>query len=417
MSRRLGPLEVKKVQSDAALDALAPAWRELLGRAENPTTSVTPLWLGTWWRTFGTADKRALRALSFWEGERLVAFAPLLSRLTRHRGVIPFRRIELLGTGEDEADEICSDYVGIVVERGAEARVAEALVQALNGPDFTPWDDLVFANMDAGSSFFACLQTTLQATGMQVETESPGCCPYVPLPASFDDYLGMLEPRSRYLANRALRELDKWAGKDGWRLHRASTPEELAVGKRVLHDLHRERWEIKGQAGVFARDRFRQFHDDVMPELLRGVDGMLDLLWLTVRDRPVAVLYNIVYDNRVFLYQSGRTDDVPKGLRIGTAMNILAIRDAIEKGRTEYDFLNGNVQYKRQLSVGDNRPLVTLRAVATSARARALEATRKTADSLIARASVLRTAIVERGSGGAAVPKAAADETPEDPAA
>lgn len=408
------PLEIRRVHSDAAFDALVPAWRELLGRVKNPTASITPLWLGAWWHTFGATDKRALRALSFWEGDRLVAFAPLLSRLARHRGVIPFRRIELLGTGEDEADEICSDYVGVVVESGAEARVADALVGELNAPEFGPWDDLVFANMEADSTFVNCLQRALEATGMQVETESPGACPYVALPSTFDAYVKMLDTRSRYLVNRALRELDKWAGKDGWKLHRASTPEELEEGKRVLHDLHQERWASQGQDGVFARDRFRKFHDEVMPELLRGVDGTLDLLWLTVGDRPVAVVYNIVYANKVFLYQSGRTDAVPKGLRIGSAMNILAIRDAIEKGRSEYDFLNGNVQYKRQLSVGQVRQLVTIRAVAASARARALEATRKAADGIIARARTLKAAMCEGGSGGNTPP---ADDTTEEPAA
>jgi CelD/BcsL family acetyltransferase involved in cellulose biosynthesis len=300
-----------------------------------------------------------------------------------------------------------------VVESGAEARVAHALVGALNGQDFAPWDDLVLANMDAGSTFVVCLQKALEATGMQVETESPGACPYVALPSTFDAYVRMLEPRSRYHVNRALRELDKWAGKDGWTLHRARTPAELEEGRRVLHELHHARWALQGQDGVFARDRFRQFHDEVMPELLRGVDGALDLLWLTVGGRPVAVVYNIVYANKVFMYQCGRTDDVPKGLRIGTAMNLLAIRDAIEKGRSEYDFLNGNVQYKRQLSVGQSRQLVTLRAVSTSARARALDATRKTADGLIARARTLKTAIVDAGHGA----KAPTEETTDDPAA
>ncbi|MEO6420924.1 MAG: GNAT family N-acetyltransferase [Polyangiaceae bacterium] len=408
-----GALTIKRVYDDAALDALVPAWRELLGRAENPVTAITPLWLGAWWRTFGTVDKRALRALSFWDGERLIGFAPLLARFTRHRGVIPFRRIELVGTGEDEANEICSDYAGVVVEAGSEARVAEALAGALEGPAFATWDELVFDMMDGRSKFPEAFRKALTATGAQVALEQCGGCPYVPLPATFEAYLKKLDTRSRYLVNRALRELDKWAGEDGWRLHRASTVEELATGKRALVDLHREQWAKRGKGGAFAGERFRQFHDEVMLELLRGVDGSLDLLWLTVRDRPVAALYNIVHANVVSLYQSGRTDDVPNGLRIGTAMNALAIRDAIEKGRFEYDFLNGNVQYKRQLSFGDCRPLVTLRAISSSARARALEATRKTADALIARARVVRDAIAEKRGGS----EAPAENDADDPAA
>ena len=99
--------------------------------------------------------------------------------------------------------------------------------------------------------------------------------------------------------------------------------------------------------------------------------------------------YSIVYGGRVYFYQSGRSLDVPKSLKSGIALHALAIRASIEAGRLEYDFLAGDSQYKRDLSLAA-RPIVCLRAVAGSARARGVEAARRFADRAIARVRELR---------------------------
>src|SRR2546428_694094 len=82
-----------------------------------------------------------------------------------------------------------------------------------------------------------------------------------------------------------------------------------------------------GAGGVFASARFTRFHDLVMPKLLSDPrEGGLDLTWLSVRGRPIAIAYNVTYGDRVFFYQSGRALDLPKGVRPGIALHALAIR-------------------------------------------------------------------------------------------
>ena len=77
---------------------------------------ASPLWLLTWWGVFG--DGRRLRVWTFWRGDELVGVAPLCLRRHWYPPGIPYRRLELLGSGEDEADEICSDYLGVVAAPG-----------------------------------------------------------------------------------------------------------------------------------------------------------------------------------------------------------------------------------------------------------------------------------------------------------
>jgi CelD/BcsL family acetyltransferase involved in cellulose biosynthesis len=346
------------VRDPAALAAVEPAWRELMLRSSSDEPTLTPLWLREWWRIFGPEGGRRLRVVLFRDGGRLVGLAPLLWRRHWYRSVIAFRRIELLGSGEREADEICSDYLGVIVERGREEAVAKALAAALAGA-LGPWDELILPAMDGEAPMIRPLSRALARPGVTVETEVTATCPYIALPGNFQDYLDALSSAGRYLVKRSLRDFDRWAGGDAV-LHQARTSDDLAHGKRVLAALHGERWSAEGQAGVFGSTDFAAFHDAVMPPLLAV--GALELLWLTVRGEPVAALYNLVWNGKVYFYQGGRKVDVPKDIRPGIVIHAWAIRAAIAAGRREYDFLAGGSRYKRQLAVS-TRPLVRLRAV------------------------------------------------------
>ncbi|HEY0190211.1 MAG TPA: GNAT family N-acetyltransferase, partial [Kofleriaceae bacterium] len=231
------------------------------------------------------------------------------------------------------------------------------------------FDHLVMERMAGEDPFAAQLARALEQRGLPTTIAATAACPYVPLPASFEAYCKQLDRDARYVVTRALRELERWAGKPGYTRVVARTPAELAEGRAILHELHGARWSASGHDGVFASDRFTRFHDEVMAALLDGPDGQLELQWLVVGGRPVVALYNIVYRGRVYFYQSGRTLDVPKGVKLGLAAHALALRAAIDAGHAEYDFLAGESQYKRQLALA-RHPMITLSAAAPSMRAR-----------------------------------------------
>jgi CelD/BcsL family acetyltransferase involved in cellulose biosynthesis len=365
-------LRSEVIHDAAALARLAAPWRRLLDRTTSPSPSKTPTWLLAWWRQFGDAEGRKPCAVAIHDAttNELVALVPLCRRTVMVRRVLPIRRMELLATGENKADEILSDYTGPIVASGYEADVAETTVRLLVGGRLGEFDHLVMPRMSGEDPFPGMFAAALGRAGLQTSLEPYGSCPYVPLPSTFDAYRQSLDRDRRYVVTRSLRELEKWAGPAGYSRVVARTPAQLEEGRRILHSLHGERWSASGHDGVFASARFTRFHDDVMTALLDGADGRLELQWLVVAGRPVVVLYNIVYRGRVYFYQSGRKLDVPKGVKLGLAAHVLALRAAIEDGHSEYDFLAGSAQYKRQLALATH-PLVTLSAVAPSVRARA----------------------------------------------
>ena len=208
--------------------------------------------------------------------------------------------------------------------------------------------------MDGDGPMPALLTAAFRDAGLAAETVETARAPYIPLPATWDDYLKGLSCTHRRQVTRSLRAFDQWAGGEA-SLERATDLAGLEKGKRILRELHHARWEGGGQSGVFRSPLFLEFHDTIMPHLLGR--GALELTWLTVRGEPVAALYGMTWGDKVTAYQTGRRPDAPAAVRPGGVILAYAIRAAIEAGRREFDLLADEAPYKMQLAPAA-RPLV-----------------------------------------------------------
>jgi CelD/BcsL family acetyltransferase involved in cellulose biosynthesis len=356
-------LSTELVDRVERLEALAPEWRALASRAFAGGPATWPCWQLAWWRVFGDAS-RSLRCVAVRDDERLVGLALVLARRRFDHHLVPFRRLELVGSGEDEADEICSEYLGVLADRSREDVVATAVVDALGRA--RAFDELVASSLLEGDPVIAPLSRALSRAGLDVSIRERTRAPYVELPASFGAYLDALPGPHRYLVRRSLRDFDAWAA--GSARHRVARDiAQVREARGILERLHGERWAHR-EGGAFASPRFRAFHDAVMPALLD--EGALDLEWLEVRDEPVAAVYNLVADGKIYFYQSGRSLAVPPRIRLGIVLHARAIERAIAEGMREYDFLGGTQRYKLELAPS-TRSVVELRAVRPSWRERA----------------------------------------------
>jgi CelD/BcsL family acetyltransferase involved in cellulose biosynthesis len=377
-------LKCSVLSDPAQLEQLRPAWNALLQRSAANGPMLAPLWLLPWWQVYAQSGGRELKMGLFHDGDRLVGLAPLHWRRFWYRPGLPFRRLELLGADVDEGDGVGSDYLNVIAERGAEEAVAQALARALTAGVFGSWDEIVLPAMDGEGVMPSLLSAAFTRAGLATTCLVTGAAPYIPLPATWEAYLKRLTAKNRRFLLRSLEEFDAWAGESSSR--HVTSRAELVEGQRILTALHGERWAAAGLTGVFQpRRRSAAFHDAVLPLLLDA--GALELFWLAVRDEPVAVLYNIAWNGKVYFYQSGRKVDVPAGVRPGIVLQARAIRQAIQAGRREYDFLAGVAQYKLQLALA-TRPLVRVRAVRRSLR----EGARRLAERGMAWARAVRNA-------------------------
>jgi CelD/BcsL family acetyltransferase involved in cellulose biosynthesis len=355
-------IRLSVLASEAEVSGIIPAWWQLLSEATASEPTCSPLWLQAWWKVFGGDDGRSLRVVAIHDDAQLIGLVPLSHRRVRYARVLPFARLELLGSGEPEADEICSDYIGAIVAAGRDDEVAAALAVGLLDGSVGAWDELLMPNMNGESLMATALPAALRRAGLDVETSIRTSCPYISLPSSWDLYLEQLSSDKRYMVRRSLRDFDKWAA-GASSLQIVTQAEDIVRGREILTSLHGERWQDAGRTGVFGSRRFASFHEMAMRDLFER--DALELAWLEVREEPVAAAYNIVWNGKVSFYQAGRKTDVPKGVRPGIVLHAQLIQRAIAMGRREYDFLAGTSQYKTQLAT-NARPLLTLRAVGRS---------------------------------------------------
>jgi CelD/BcsL family acetyltransferase involved in cellulose biosynthesis len=353
MPTRDKDLQRALLTSREQLESIREEWSDLLRRSTSNEPMQSPIWLLRWWQVYGSHDDRELCVLTLRRDGKLVGLAPLCRRKLRHASGLRITRLELLGSGEEECDETCSEYIGVIAAKGEEQAVANAFGAALHAGEMGSWDDLVLTAMSSESVMPPLLA---RALGVATEYKVLGGAPFARLPNTWDQYLADLSSSRRALVRKSLRAWEAWA-KEPPTLHRVESEDQLDQGMEMLARLHALRWQETGHAGAFDSKLFHEFHRLTMRDLLR--EGALWLCWLEVEGEPVAALYNIVWNQQVRFYQSGRITKVPKKVRPGLVIHACAIQEAIKAGYTHYDFLAGTTRYKMQLA-NNVRPLIQL---------------------------------------------------------
>jgi CelD/BcsL family acetyltransferase involved in cellulose biosynthesis len=368
---------VRIVGATSGLPAVEHAWRELFSASGNRSAMQLPEWMLTWWQIY-SANREAV-LIEFHDEGRLIGLAPLCRRLKRYGPGLSFQRLELMGAGVSEVDSVCGEYVGLLARPGYERRVSERFVAGLYNDEFGPWHECVLSMMDGSCPMTLALNDAFASTGHEVTSTIDCEALYVPLPATWDEYVARLGKKRRGWIKSTMTDFTNWCGESGYRLERATCEASLRTGLSILTDLHSRRWGSLGLPGAFDRPRFRRFHEVFAARLLAM--GQLDLTWLTIDGVPWAVQYNFVTGGRVHFYQGGRRMDAPRRIGLGNVMIILAMQRAIERGDTEFDFLGGASEYKTRFATL-RRPLTELRAARPGIREGALQTAKAAARSL-----------------------------------
>ena len=342
--------------------ALAPAWRELLADSDGHAVMRDPAWTAAWLSHYGDGMDLAVGVLE--QAGRLIGLAPFIIRDHTYPGGLRFRRLELIGSRAGAPDAVCSEYLDIISRRGWEGAVASAFAARMADGGFGAWDECVIeALLESGDGHR--LAAALEPIGVHIEIEPFDQAPFVRLATDWETYLNGISQRHRYAIKRAMRDFEQWAEPDGWRLHRAEDAATQATGMQLLRQLHGERWSVDGETGSFASQRFAAFLESYAATVLS--EGRLDLHWVTVRNEPIVVQFNMRAGEGSYFYQCGRKPDLPAKVRAGIVMNILMLQDAMRRGCKEYDFLGGPSQYKA-LFATDMRSMLRLRMAKHSTR-------------------------------------------------
>jgi CelD/BcsL family acetyltransferase involved in cellulose biosynthesis len=347
------------VYTDAnAFDALREEWDGLLERSFGDTLFYRPAWLKAWWQVFGPEGGLRLIAVRD-EGGRLTGVAPLFLGEVMADGServpnLSFDRPDpvpsatahraLLLVGGTEV----SDYLDLVVDRSHGPAVYEAIFHAVQH-EVDGWEWLDLHCLPEGSPTPAALSELAAAAGWPTELALEDVCPYVDLPGSWDEYLDMLSGKQRHELRRKMRKAARSAKLE---IVEAGDPAALDEHLRIFMALHEASTADKAD---FMRDpRMRELFGLVARAALEN--DWLDLSFLVVNGQWAASMFCFRYQGAVLVYNSGFDPQAYAGLSPGVVLLGYRIKDAIEAGMREFDFMQGDERYKYDLG-GQDRPV------------------------------------------------------------
>jgi CelD/BcsL family acetyltransferase involved in cellulose biosynthesis len=327
-------LFVETLSNENDVRAIEDRWGDLA----NDKPFLHPQWCLAWWECFQTAGMQLRIMVARNSNGTIVGLAPLYLRTSPWLG----RELRFLGDGH-----ICSEYLSLLAEPGAEAEVVAAFADALHAHGQSErkgtWDLIDLDCYHSEDRNVNALKIQMQDKGHACHADDVMGCWRIDFSEGWDAYLGQLSKSRRNKGRRLLRQIRSGGSYEAkWIEHYA----ELESFMNHLTNLHQKRWRSKGHNGCFADPKFGKFLRQVASSALRS--GRAHLLQLNYQGTPVAMQFGLRTGSTIFSYQVG-VDTETTAESPGMAMNLLLIHNAIERGLTHLDFLRGDEPYKQSL--------------------------------------------------------------------
>lgn len=294
--------------SENWLPRLRDDWLRLQEACPYASVFQTYQWHKCWWEHLGSGSPELWVA---YDSDRAVGIAPLVRRVGQ---------LLWMATGP-------SDRPGAVADAAYWPEFADGLLGRLRG------------NVD--------LQQCLSDQPVAVAADQAGwhhalqeVCPYVPLPASWDNFTQRLGKKTRFNIGYAQRQMLK---ADPEMQMTVADTENLDEAMNALFELHTQRWRKRGLPGGFYNAKLRGFHMEWARTAL--AEGWLRLHTLRFQGDIKAVLYVFHLGSRAYYYLGGFDLELSK-YSMGTVLTGKAIELAISEGLEVFDFLRGGESYK-----------------------------------------------------------------------
>ncbi|MGB3212891.1 MAG: GNAT family N-acetyltransferase [Desulforhopalus sp.] len=281
---------------------------------------VTPPWLSAWWQIFGREYEPLLLLVEV-QGTP-IGLAPLLG---------DGRTARIIGS-----EDLC-DHVDFPVETGMEEIFFQTLLRHLRDVGI---DRLVIDPVRPDSLVLCDLVPVARTMGGRVALEPNGVAVEMPLPNTWEEYLGTLTAKQRHEVRRKFRRAAE-SGEIDCRLVKGLS--ELPDMMDVFLDFFRQ---SRSDKDAFMTSKREKFFRLLANELARA--QMLNLFRIEIDSQPAAVVFCIVDGSVTYLYNNGFNPHFST-ISIGAVSKLMTIQASIEAGKAVYDFLNGAERYKYQL--------------------------------------------------------------------
>ena len=296
-----------------------------------PSIFVLPVWLKTWWNTFG--DDYELFIRSVHQEGQVLGIAPLmLNKKGDEAYLIGSPDVcDYLDFITIQDNELEQRFFGQLILHLREAGVKRMVLSAQR-PDSAIFRGLIAA--DANNNLH------LKEYDLQIDMVREDQSFELKLASDWDSYLAGLKKKQRHEVRRKLRRLEDEGGSYSFR---------VIEQPREIEEFYPEFIELFKQNPEKA-DFFNEQMSSYFKSLLANTaeDGLVRFGLLELEGKTVAAVLYFDYDNCIYLYNSGYNSDY-HNLSAGLLSKALAIKHSVEQGKKTFDFLKGEEVYKSRL--------------------------------------------------------------------
>lgn len=317
---------VKVISSFSQLQNISEAWDSLLIHAESNSVFLTWEWLYAWSECFLNSERELFILCVYHSGE-LVGIAPYYIQKLRHK-FLTLRVINFLGSPETG-----SDYLDVIIRKGQEKTVAEAIYAFLFGEAREDWDELRLTNLLAESLFLLHFVNHVEANGKFVEIQRCSIMPRVKLPTNVDTYFALLSANRRSRFRRDMRRLTKEHTTE----HITYRALNLDKGLERFFKLYAAKSDYKGT-------KLHTFFKKLSAVNNAKQWVQVDILCASGTD--IAGLLHLRYADKLSMLLMAVDKTFNRKLSTGNLFVGMCIAKAIEDGMNYYDFLKGGEDYK-----------------------------------------------------------------------
>jgi peptidoglycan/xylan/chitin deacetylase (PgdA/CDA1 family) len=266
------------------------------------------------------------------------------------KGIVPLVRYSAkLGRGRWVGGNILSycgsndlfgDQVDVICAPGETESCADALLHFLS-TEYSDWDVLELPLVKSDSGLAMCAEKIARERpgGHATEWRPASTAPYIrPGQRSFEEYVKTLDGHQRYEMRKRSKGL---ADKD--LLYGRCDAGGVDEGIETLFALHTARAKQKRMRSTFDSALHLRFHKDFAARAAQ--QGWLCLRFLKRGTDTIAAFYGFQIGGSLHFYQTG-FDPAWVALSPGKAIIDATLREAFASGCSEYNFLQGDEQYK-----------------------------------------------------------------------
>jgi CelD/BcsL family acetyltransferase involved in cellulose biosynthesis len=316
------------VSSESEWNVWRSSWNELT--RINPMMSME--WLLAWWHQYGIGHQ--LHIIAVTSGDKLLGVLPCYLKQT-----ILGKQIRLLGTGN-----VCSDYLGAIVDRNQATEVYEAihanLRESVESGVLRGIESLQFEGVSSEDKWLEQLANFADKANFSTRTQPLANSWSLALPSTWAE---LHQSQRGHGVHRKAKKCISRLESNELCMRQITEVTGLDEGMEHLIRLHQARRESVGDDGCFADVRFESFLLEALAGMLLKGTACFNLC--EKGSQVIGVQLLLLGSDTVFMYQSG-VDPSYMSLEPGHALVTGSLLYSISHGYKAYDFLRGDEPYK-----------------------------------------------------------------------